>query len=258
MKRNLLLFILGLLSNLVNAEVNVVGGGLIVSPTKVIFKQGEPKSQKLLLINRGDKPATYRITSVYKVLNADGSYSEIPFEQADNPLGNLLRFSPRQVTVLPGKPQHVRVMLRSTARLKDKEFAGRLLFRAIPDAEESTITLDAAEKKAGFNLTALFGISVPILYWPEETVASVTYKNLTKKTVNNKMKISFDLIRVGNKSSYMDIKVSWKNPDGNLIFLKDIKNAAVYYPQTQRKITLESDLDLINKAGQPIVTLTEA
>ena len=258
MKYNYLsLLLLALISNLTHAAVSVIGGGLVIAPTKVIFKQGESKSQTLNLINRGDNPTTYRILSIYKKSNPDGSFTEIPAEQAENSLGNLLRFSPRQVTVLPGKTQKVRVMLRSTARLKEKEFAGRLLFRAIPDIEETTAISESEEKKAGFNLTALYGVSVPILYWPKETNISIAYKNLKHETLDNKVKINFDLIREGNKSSYQDIKLSWKNPDGQVVFLKEIKNMAVYYPQTLRKITLESDVNLINTAGQPIIELSE-
>ncbi len=258
MKYNYLpLLLLALIPNLTQAAVSVIGGGLVIAPTKVIFKQGESKSQTLNLINRGDKPTTYRILSIYKQSNQDGSFTEIPTDQAENSLGNLLRFSPRQVTVLPGKTQKVRVMLRSTARLKDKEFAGRLLFRAIPDIEETTVISESEEKKAGFNLTALYGVSIPVLYWPEQTNASVVYKNLKNEILDNKVKISFDLIRSGNKSSYQDIKLSWKNPNGQIILLKEIKNMAVYFPQTQRKISVEAGLNLINKAGQPIIELSE-
>lgn len=253
----LALLLLTIFPILTHAGVSVIGSGLVIAPTKVIFKQGESKSQTLSLINRGNQPTTYRILSIYKKSNPDGTFTEIPNDQADNSLGNLLRFSPRQVTVLPGKTQKVRVMLRSTARLKDKEFSGRLLFRAIPDVKETTVILESEEKKAGFNLTALFGVSIPILYWPENTNASTTYTNLKNEIIGNKVKISFDLIREGNKTSYQDIKISWKNPDGQLILLQEIKNMAIYYPQTQRKIAIESKVNLINNAGQPIIELLE-
>jgi P pilus assembly chaperone PapD len=249
-----------LLSGAVHAAaggINSVGSGLIIAPTKLIFKPGEAKSQVLTLINGGDEEATFRITSIYKKLNTDGSFSEIPVKEAENPLGNFLRFSPRQVTIAAGKSQTVRVMLRSASRFKEKEFAGRLLFRAIPDIKESTVTSDSESKEAGFILTALYGVSIPVLYWPEGVTASTTYTNLTKEIVGNKVNISLDLIREGTKSSYQDISVSWKNPDGKIIFLSALKGAAVYYPQTQRQITIESDATLINKAGQPMIELTD-
>lgn len=245
-----------LMSGFTHAGLNTVGGGLIVAPTRLIFKSGEAKSQVLNLINNGNKEATYRITAIYKTLNSDGSFSEIPVENVENPLGKMLRFSPRQVTIAPNKTQTVRVMLRSTSRFTGKEFAARLLFRAIPDTKESTAAQEAKEsKEIGFNLTALYGVSIPVLYWPEGTSSSVSYSNTTHKITQDKLNISFDLMREGTKSSYQTISISWKNPDGKVIFLQKINNTAIYYPQTKRTISIEADKKLVNKAGKPIIEL---
>ncbi len=245
-----------LVSSFSHAGIVPVGAGLVIAPTKLIFKSGESKSQTLTLINNGSKKATYRITSIYKILNKDGSFSEIPMDQAENPLGKLLRFSPRQVTIDPDKSQKVRVMLRSTSRFKEKEFSARLLFRAIPELEESTAEVEDTDKdKLGFKLTALYGISLPVLYWPEETSSSVSYTNASHKTTKDKLNISFDLIREGTRSSYQHIRISWKNPDGKIIFLQKISDIALYYPQTERTVTLEIDKNLVNTAGNPVIEL---
>ena len=250
------LSLLILVSNFSLAEVVPVGAGLVIAPTKLIFKSGETKSQTLTLINNGSKKATYRITSIYKTLNKDGSFSDLPEDKVENPLGKSLRFSPRQVTIDPGKSQKVRVMLRSTSRFTEKEFSARLLFRAIPEIEESTAELEDADKnKLGFKLTALYGISLPVLYWPEETSSSASYTNISHKIVDDKLNISFDLVREGTRSSYQHINISWKNPNGKIIFLQKISDIALYYPQTERTVDLDIDKSLVNAAGNPVIEL---
>ena len=250
-----ILTLLTLISGFAHAEVTPVGAGLVIAPTKLIFKSGEAKSQTLTLINNGDKKATYRITPIYKTLNPDGSFSEIPMEEADNALGSLLRFSPRQVTIDPDSSQKVRVMLRSTSRFKEKEFSARLLFRAIPEIEESTAESDIEKDKLGFKLTALYGISLPVLYWPEGSSSSSSYENISHNTTKDKLNISFDLMREGTRSSYQNISISWKNPDGKVIPLQKINDIAIYYPQTKRIMEIEVDKGLTNTAGTPVIEL---
>lgn len=235
----------------------VVGSGLMVAPTKLVFKEGESTSASLTLVNNGKEPATYRIRSIYKKMNTDGTFAEVDKKEAQNALGRKLRFSPRQVTIQPGRSQKVRVTLRSTGVLKGQEFSTRLLFTATPVLEgKPSSTSQSEEGKFSLKLTALFGISIPVLYWPENTHAEVTHSHTRSEFVDNMLHVSFDMQLNGNRSSYQNIDVQWQNPNGDIIEVGSVKGLYLYYPQTERHVTLKFKNPSVDPAGKAIVTLT--
>lgn len=236
----------------------IVGSGLMVAPTKLIFKEGEATSSSLTLINKGKKPATYRIRAIYKKMDTNGSFTEIDAKNAQNSLARKLRFSPRQVTIQPGQSQKVRVTLRSTGVLKGQEYSTRMLFTAIPLVEEKPSKEVPQDKnKFSIKLTALFGVSIPVLYWPEGIQSKVTYNNVRSKIIDDTLKVSFDMQLIGNKSSYQNVDIRWQNPDGKILDVGSVKGLYFYYPQTERHVTLTFKETSLNPKGKVLVSMTE-
>ena len=107
-------------------------GDLLVAPTRVVF-EARRRSAEVTLVNIGTDTATYRISFVHQRMKPDGS-----LEAVDTPgpgeafADDLVRFSPRQVTLEPRVAQTVRMQLRIPAGLTAGEYRSHLLFRAIP------------------------------------------------------------------------------------------------------------------------------
>ena len=111
-------------------------GGLLVAPTRLVF-EGRSRGGEVTLVNSGTETTTYRIEVIRLRMKEDGSFEDVVEPQAGERFANdLIRYSPRQVTLDPGVPQTVRVQLRLPAALEEGEYRSHLLFRAIPPIRE--------------------------------------------------------------------------------------------------------------------------
>ena len=89
----------------------------------------------------------------------------------------LIRYSPRQVTLEPRVAQTVRVQLRLPADLPPGEYRSHLLFRAVPSAEAAPPTTSPAAELS-IQLTAIYGISIPVIVRHGETSVTTTLSEL--------------------------------------------------------------------------------
>ena len=108
-------------------------GGLVVSPSIIEF-DGRQRYAKLILVNQDTKTHCYRISFINKRMREDGELVDTDHPaEGEGFSDKFLRFSPRQVTLEPGIPQTVRVMMRLPAGVKDGEYRSHMLFQQLPD-----------------------------------------------------------------------------------------------------------------------------
>lgn len=214
---------------------------LMLYPTRLVFEKNQRASQ-IELINNGDKPATYRISLVNRRMTEDGR-----FEPADSPgpgehfADDMLRFSPRQVTLQPGTAQTVRVMLRKPAELAEGEYRSHLQFDKLPDAEgnASIEHQGAGGKGIGVVLNALVGASVPVIVRHGTTSASVSLSHLGLQKDEAKHELlTLQFEREGNSSVYGDLSVMFTPHGGKSHMLAQVGGIAVYTPNRIRQATL--------------------
>lgn len=150
-------------SSIANAQnITAIGGGLLVAPTKLEF-EGKTRSAELVLRNRGLDDATYRISVVNREKNEEtGRMEDVELSGYENGYADqMIRFSPRQVTLKAGEVQTVRVALRKPEDLPAGEYKTRLAFQAIPPA----VDIEEQEEETNevkLELKAIYGISIPI------------------------------------------------------------------------------------------------
>jgi len=135
-------------------------------PTRIVFA-GNQRAAQLELINNGTESATYRISLVNRRMSETGAFSGIdvplPGEQFAE---DMLRYSPRQVTLAPGAGQAVRIMVRKPANLAPGEYRSHMLFAKQPDPEGRTSVESSnatATTRSAITLTALVGASIPVI-----------------------------------------------------------------------------------------------
>jgi P pilus assembly chaperone PapD len=180
-------------------------GDLLVAPTRVVL-EGRARAAEVILSNKSSKESTYRISFTHLRMKQDGSYEELQETDARSTLkiaDDILRYSPRQVTLKPGESQVVKVMVRKSENTTDGEYTSHLLFRAVPDLATGTDVEAKAEdnSKISIRLVPVYGVSIPVIVRQGDLSAQAKLGDAHRTQDSVEVTIS----RTGTKSVYGDI-----------------------------------------------------
>lgn len=226
--------------------------GLMLYPTRVVLENKE-RSAQVEIINNGDRAETYRINLINRRMTGTG---EIVVAESAQPgelfADQLVRYSPRQVTLQPGKAQTVRIQVRKPKGLAAGEYRTHLQFDQVADIEgESNIeTLTKAGKgEISIALKALVGASIPVIVRHGETQATATLSELAlESSAEKKPLLAFAIKRAGNASTYGDLVATFTPEGGSPLEIGKASGVAVYVPNSERKsklpLTLPEGIDL--------------
>ena len=135
---------------------------LLINPTRVEFSPSD-RTADVTLINISKVTTTYRLAWVEKKALAGGGYHDLTAaEAADFPIASdMLRFSPKQVTLKPDERQTVKMAIRRPQNLATGEYRSHLLFKALPPKtpEEG---LNPNASATAINLVVSFAIPVVV------------------------------------------------------------------------------------------------
>lgn len=222
-------------------------GDLVVAPTRVVL-EGRARSAEVALIHRGARPATYRLSFTQLRMREDGGMEEVAEPLADERFADqLLRFSPRQVTLEPGVTQTVRVQLRLPAELAAGEYRSHLVFRHLPDVDTAGETpAKAAPVGMAVELIPIYGVSIPVIIRHGDVgPATVTIRDLKlaqsvpgADALGGRPKLELTLERQGPRSVFGDLEVQAK-VGGSWQQVGRINRLAVYTPNVRRRVIVE-------------------
>lgn len=215
---------------------------LMVSPTRVVF-EGNMRTTEVTLINSGDSTGTFRISFERKRMTAEGGYVDVPENEEGMFADPYIRFSPRQVTLPPGKSQTVRLMLRKPGDLAQGEYRSHMLFQSIPDAAATSIESQVKEEKDGVTvrLIPILGISIPVIVRQGKLEAEVTLAQLAYQPAagQDPAALAMQFERTGSKSVYGDVIVKFRSrANGKEFVVGMAKGVAVLMPNTSRSLVL--------------------
>jgi len=224
------------------ADLALAAGQLMVAPTRIIF-EARDRTAQVSLVNSGTEQETFRLEFVRKRMTQDGQFLDV-----DTPLegelfsDQMIRFSPRQVTLPPGQSQTIRLILRKKANLQAGEYRSHLLFRTIPKTGSSSIesASNKDNKNLSIELTPALGISIPVIVRHGKTSADVNISNI-KPLYDKRLKkqvVEFVLGRNGNESVYGDLSVNLIKSNGTTYNLARVNGISVYSPNKSRKIRM--------------------
>jgi P pilus assembly chaperone PapD len=231
-------------------------GDLLIAPTRIVF-EGRLRSAELTLVNVGSSTATYRITFVHLRMSAEGGTQEIEasgVEPGERFADELIRYSPRQVTLEPHAAQTVRMQLRKPEGLEPGEYRSHLLFRAIPAAGPETKTTEDATAFS-VRLTALYGVSIPVIVRHGDTSARATLSDLElvpPSGADATPAMRFRINRTGNQSLYGNLTVTFVPAGGKASVVGLANGVAVYTPNPVRRaaIALHAPPGVVLKNGR--------
>jgi len=229
-------------------------GQLMVSPTRVVF-EGNDRTKQVSVINNGSETGRFRISFVRRNMNADGNIKEADKDEIGMYSDEMIRFSPRQVTLEPGQSQTVRLLLRKKSGTVDGEYRSHMMFQSLPDAATSDVSKLTSNNSDKFTVTLIpvVGITIPVIVRQGKLDSDVTLSDFEIKqgnTVKAQSVLSLKINRVGNRSAYGDFRVYFTPKNGTPITIGRINGVAVYTSTNSRtldiKLQLPEKLNLAN------------
>jgi fimbrial chaperone protein len=218
-------------------------GGISVSPTRIVF-EGRKRAAEVTLINKSNKPSTYRVYFKNMRMREDGKIVKIEKPQADGKFSDtMIRYSPRQITVPPGKTQSIRLLLRKPRNLPAGEYRSHLFFKNLPNRELGKDIEQQAlkSKEIKIKLIPILALSIPVIVRHGNLSLDVGLSNLDLKTPKApaiSTTLSFDINRKGNQSVHGDIHVIFQNKRGQRFKVAEIKKFSVYTPNPSRTLEI--------------------
>lgn len=221
-------------------------GQLMVSPTRIVF-EGNERTKQINLINNGSETGRFRISFVRRNMNDDGKIVDVEEGEAGMFSDEMVRYSPRQVTLQPGQSQTVRLMLRKKKGTADGEYRSHMLFQSLPDPSASDVSELAENKsdKLSIKLIPVVGITIPVIVRQGAISASVTLSDFEIKqanTVRAQSMLSLRINRDGDSSVYGDFRVNFTPRGGKPVTIGQVNGVAVYTSTQSRALDIKLQL----------------
>lgn len=216
---------------------------IMLYPTRVVI-EGAKRSAQVEIINRGQETETYRIaivnrrmTEVGEIIPAD---TALPGEQFAR---DILRYTPRQITLQPGTSQTVRISVRKPAGLVPGEYRSHLQFDRVANTgglNDLRAAKEQAPNAVSIALKTYIGASIPVIVRHGETKAIVTLDSLRLEAgLNGRApQLSFSFRRQGNRSIYGDVLATYVAAGKKPVEVGRSTGIAVYVPNAERKARL--------------------
>ena len=223
-------------------------GQLMIAPTRVVF-EGRDRSAQINVMNTGSATETYRISFVEKRMSKTGDFITIEKDEAgESVASNMIRYSPRQVVLPPGKSQTIRLMLRRPKDISEGEYRSHLYFQNIPKNSAKNVDQLVSDdnKQVKIELTPIVGITIPVIVRHGKTTVDSALQNMNLITPNEedpRTKLAFQINRQGNQSSYGDLTATFIPNSGSKKIIGRANGVAVYLPNSYRKVQMLLNLE---------------
>jgi len=195
---------------------------LNITPKRLTFDRGQ-RNGTVFLLNQGSGPVTVDIALVDRVMLPDGQIAPVSDSASRQDVKDiaaglksareLLQVSPRRVTLLPGRPQTVRVRLSSLPEATAGEHRSHLTITTLPPADTG-ITAEAAAaggraNELRFQITAVYGLSIPLIVRPADAQVGATLESARVEYVETDRAavVALDVVRGGASSVYGNFEV---------------------------------------------------
>ena len=209
-------------------------GDLLVAPTRIVL-DGR-KGAEIILNNIGDEPATYRVSIEFRRMTEKGDLTDVATPSAaDQAAEDMIVYAPRKVTLAPHEPQSIRIAARAPQGLPDGEYRVHMLFRAIPTATPVVQPAGAPAKGVQFQLTPVYGVTIPVIIRLGNLEASAGIANVQLERRDGGAAVGLDLTRTGTRSTYGEVRVlkaGYKDP------IAVMKGVAVYTEVGKRHVSV--------------------
>ena len=208
---------------------------LMIAPTRVVLTPSQ-RSMELVLVNKGEGTAAFRIAIENRRMAQDGSMEDAP-DTRDGELfaADKIRATPRQLMIEPGGRQTLRVSASDIGGLAPGEYRAHLRVMSAPVAEATTATpTESNDNSLSIQLIAVRSVTIPVLLRVGELGATATIERASYRE-QDKSILAVRLARSGTRSTY-----------GDLVFTEEgaaepayrVRGIAVYVPNAERDVLI--------------------
>lgn len=187
---------------------------LLINPTRVEFAAND-RTADITLINISKVTTTYRLEWVEKKALASGGYDDLTTAEAANyPIAsNMLRFSPKQVTLKAGERQTIKMAISRPQNLAAGEYRSHLQFKALPPktAEEG---LNPNASSTAINLVVSFAIPVVVQQGSLDYLVTLNDAQINYNPAKKDGSVTLSLSRKGAHSVMGNISAYWTPAGG--------------------------------------------
>lgn len=189
-----------------------------LSPKRVVFDPAA-RAATVFVFNQGDRPATYTVEVVDRVMREDGQIVALadlpPVERAAaearlRSAREMVQFTPRRVTLGPNQSQAVRIRAQRPGGLGEGEYRTHLTVTAVPPADAGLTAEQAVNPAAGevgVRVNALFGLSIPNIVRQGRPDVRARLENVRYTRSDAGPTATVDVVREGASSVYGDVEV---------------------------------------------------
>lgn len=216
-------------------------GDLLITPKRVVF-EGNKQREELNLVNIGKDTTTYSISFVQKNMKEDGSFLNIENPDPGQMFADTyLRIFPRQVTLAPGEPQVIMLQCRRTPDMPAGEYRSHLFFRSEKDYNPlGTKNSDQDKMKLSVQLIPIYGMSIPVIIRSGAVNVSTALVDLKlEKRQDSIQYFNLTITRIGNISTYGDIKLQFIPADGKTFEIDGKKGVGIYTNINKRNVSIK-------------------
>ena len=237
------------------ASAPTPGAFLNITPKRLTFDRTH-RNGAVFILNQGTEPVTVDLSISDRVMLPDGQI--FPAEAADKrddvraavanlkSAKDLVQVSPRRVTLLPGRPQTVRVRLGALPDPAAGEHRSHLTVTTIPPRDAGTTPEAAAagaQNQLSFQIIAVYGLSIPLIVRPGDADVRATIEGAhvevaepsADRPKDKRVTLAaFDLVRQGSSSAYGNFEVRVAGERRGAEPLGVVRGVAVY-PEIARR-----------------------
>lgn len=195
-------------------------GDINLYPRRVIL-DGRQRIASVGIYNKTANEGDYEVTISNMVMAATGqiyAVEALPEGVTTERLSaadQMLRWSPRRVTLLGNEAQTVRIMARPPADLPPGEYRSHFTVVSIPRDFEDGYSIDDAVNGDGVGNDGIgvvirprFGISIPVIVRVGDTTLDVSLSDIALVAMEQGPMIGVTINRSGTRSAYGDIIVT--------------------------------------------------
>lgn len=218
---------------------------LLIAPTRIVLDPTE-RSTELVVVNKGNEEAAFRISLENRRMNLDGSMDEVT-EAIEGEMfaKDFIRFSPRRIVLEAGERQTVRVSARLDADMEPGEYRSHLRLQGAPLSAGRTLQSATATEGGDLSiqLIAIRSITIPVIMRVGQLDAEVQIESVEVRDTDaeDETLLVARLSRTGSRSTYGDIKIFTANQVEPVYFARGI---ALYTPNKERDLVLPIPTEL--------------
>lgn len=209
---------------------------LLIYPTRVSFAEND-RIKEITLTNTSKTTNTYRLEWMEKRAKPEGGYEDLTTEEASSfPIAsNMLRYSPRQVTLKPGERQVVKLSIRRPRGLPDGEFRSHLNFKALPPATRAEKT---GQTSMQINLVMSFAIPVTVKIGKLDASLNVADAKIKRHANQTSGEVLLQLQKQGIHSVLGEIHAYWQPRGGKEELLARASDFSMWAELNQLNVNL--------------------